>query len=32
MKIVINQGEDEGGSFSHWGVSGVVTGIIQSVK
>ncbi len=26
LKVVINQGADEGGSFSHWGVSGVLVG------
>jgi len=26
LKIVIDQGEDEGGSFSHWGVSGILVG------
>lgn len=26
MEIVIDQGEDEGGSFSHWGVTGVIVG------
>lgn len=26
IQVVIDQGEDEGGSFSHWGVSGIITG------
>jgi len=30
LKVVIDQGEDEGGSFSHWGVTGVLTGAIIS--
>ncbi len=31
LKVAIDQGEDEGGSFSHWGVSGIIVGnkIIQ---
>jgi len=26
IKIVIDQGEDEGGSFNHWGITGILTG------
>jgi len=26
IKVVIHQGEDEGNSFNHWNVSGVLTG------
>jgi len=29
LKLVINQGEAEGGSFSHWGVSGVLVGNLK---
>lgn len=32
MQIVIDQGEDEGSSFSHWAVSGVITGEIEILK
>ena len=27
MKIIIDQGDDSGGSFNHWSVSGIVSGI-----
>ncbi len=30
IQVVIDQGEDEGGSFSHWGVSGILTGNVKS--
>ena len=29
IKIVVDQGKNEGGSFSHWGVSGVLVGKIR---
>ena len=32
MEIIIDQGEDEGGSFSHWGVTGVIVGEIQNLE
>ncbi|MDD3687301.1 MAG: PNGase F N-terminal domain-containing protein [Bacteroidales bacterium] len=32
MLIIIDQGEDEGGSFSHWSVSGTITGRIYNSK
>ncbi len=30
IEVIIDQGKDEGSSFSHWGVSGVLTGIIPA--
>jgi hypothetical protein len=32
IEVVIDQGGNEGSSFSHWGVSGVLTGNIPSKK
>jgi hypothetical protein len=32
LQIIIDQGEDEGGSFSHWSVSGTITGRIYNSK
>jgi len=32
MEIVIDQGENEGGSFSHWGVTGVLTAEIKTIE
>lgn len=32
IQVVIDQGEDEGSSFNHWGVSGVLTGNISTNK
>lgn len=32
LEVVIDQGKDEGSSFSHWGVSGVLTGNIQAIE
>ena len=29
LSVVIDQGQDEGNSFSHWGISGVLTGSIS---
>jgi hypothetical protein len=26
LEVIIEQGDDEGGSFNHWGVTGVLTG------
>lgn len=26
IEVVIDQGEDEGGSFNHWGITGILTG------
>jgi len=30
IEVIIDQGEDEGGSFNHWGVSGILTGKISN--
>jgi GLPGLI family protein len=30
LKLIIDQGDDEGSSFSHWSVSGILTGIKDS--
>jgi len=32
IEVVIHQGKDEGNSFSHWNVSGVLTGIVSENK
>lgn len=32
MEVVIDQGADEGQSFNHWGVTGVITGNIKLTK
>jgi len=32
LEVVIDQGEDEGNSFNHWGVSGVLTGQITALN
>lgn len=32
IQVVIDQGEDEGSSFSHWSVTGVLTGYVQPKK
>jgi hypothetical protein len=32
LEVVIDQGKDEGSSFSHWGVSGVLTGNIAATE
>ncbi len=29
IEVVIDQGEDEGGSFNHWGITGVLVGDIE---
>ncbi len=32
MEIVIDQGDDEGNSFNHWNVSGIIVGVIKSAE
>ena len=32
LEVVIDQGKDEGESFNHWGVTGVITGNIKLAK
>lgn len=32
LEVVIDQGKDEGESFNHWGVTGVITGNVKIVK
>lgn len=32
IEVVIDQGKDEGSSFSHWGVSGVLTGNVPAIE
>jgi len=32
IEVVINQGDNEGSSFNHWGVTGVLTGKIESMN
>lgn len=32
LEVVIDQGEDEGGSFSHWSVSGTLTGQMNKAE
>jgi hypothetical protein len=32
IQVVIDQGEDEGSSFSHWGVTGVLTGNVSTTN
>lgn len=29
MKIIIDQGDDSGGSFNHWSVSGIISGTVK---
>lgn len=32
LEVIIDQGDDEGNSFNHWGISGILTGNIYSDK
>ncbi|MCK5278819.1 MAG: peptide-N-glycosidase [Cyclobacteriaceae bacterium] len=32
MEVVIDQGDDEGNSFNHWNISGIIVGEIKSVE